>query len=89
MRKATKTVATWFGIVAGIAGLEHGYFEILQGNARPEGLMIASMGPPCVAEEVWNACEPAMTILPNFLVTGILAVILSLIILIGLCVVAL
>ncbi len=89
MRKATKTVATWFGIVAGIAGLEHGYFEILQGNARPEGLMIASMGPPCVAEEVWNACEPAMTILPNFLVTGILAVILSLIILIGLCAVAL
>src|SRR3972149_6730401 len=82
MRKATNAVSSWFGIAAGIAGLEHGYFEILQGNPRPEGLMIVSMGPPCVTEEIWNACEPAMTILPNFLVTGILAVILGLLILI-------
>jgi hypothetical protein len=65
MRKATKTVATWLGIAAGIAGLENGYFEILQGYTRPEGLMIASMGPPCDPEVVWNACEPAMTILPQ------------------------
>ena len=82
MRKATKTAAAWFGIVAGIAGLEHGYFEILQGNTRPAGLMIVSMGPPCVPEKIWNACEPAMTILPNFLITGILSVILGLLILI-------
>ena len=66
MRRATKTVATWFGISAGIAGLEHGYFEILQGSTRPAGLLIVSMGPPCVPEEIWNGCEPAMTILPNF-----------------------
>ena len=78
MRRATKTVATWFGISAGIAGLEHGYFEILQGSTRPAGLLIVSMGPPCVPEEIWNGCEPAMTILPNFLVTGILAVLLGL-----------
>ena len=44
MNKATKTVATWLGITAGIAGLEHGYFEILQGITRPESLMIVSMG---------------------------------------------
>ena len=82
MRKATKTVATWFGVAAGLAGIEHGYFEILQGNTRPEGLMIASIGPPCVPEEVWNACEPAMTVIPNFLITGILAVIIGLLVLI-------
>ncbi len=80
MRKATKIVATWLGIVAGIAGLEHGYFEILQGNAKPASLMFPSMGPPCVPEEVWNACEPSMSILPNFLVTGILAIMISLLI---------
>jgi hypothetical protein len=28
MRRATKTIATWFGMIAGIAGLEHGYFEL-------------------------------------------------------------
>jgi hypothetical protein len=35
MRKATQIVAASFGFIAGIAGLEHGYFEFLQGNARP------------------------------------------------------
>jgi hypothetical protein len=78
MRKATKTVATWFGIIAGIAGLEHGYFETLQGNLRPTALAFPSWGPPCDAEKIWHACEPAMSILPNFLVTGILAMLLSL-----------
>ena len=82
MRKATRIVASWFGIAAGIAGIEHGYYEILQGNTNTEGLMIASIGPPCVPEEVWNACEPAMTIIPNYLITGILAVITGLLILI-------
>ena len=82
MRYATKTVARWFGVAAGLAGIEHGYFEILQGNTRPESLMIVSMGPPCVPEEIWNACEPAMTILPNFLLTGILAVLTGLFIVI-------
>ena len=82
MRKATKTVATWFGVAAGIAGIEHGYFEILQGNIKRESLMISSIGPPCIPEEVWNACEPAMTVIPNFLITGILAAIIGLLILI-------
>src|SRR5574342_868342 len=82
MRKATKSVATWFGITAGVGGLEHGYFEILQGSTKPQGLMIASMGPPCVPEEIWNTCEPAMTVIPNFLITGILSVILGLLILV-------
>ncbi len=77
MRKATKTAATWLGIVAGIAGLEHGYFEFLQGNIPTPGLAFPSWGPPCVPEEIWHACEPAMSILPNFLITGILAMLLS------------
>src|SRR3990172_11008764 len=79
MRKATRIIAASFGILAGFGGLEHGYFEILQGNVRPESLMIASMGAPCVPEEIWNACEPAMTIIPNFLFTGILAMLLGLV----------
>jgi hypothetical protein len=82
MRKATRIVATSFGFIAGIAGLEHGYFEILQGNIRPASLMFASMGPPCVPERIWNACEPAMTVLPNLLVAGIFTVIFGLLIMI-------
>jgi hypothetical protein len=83
MRKATKAVAMWMGIVAGIGGLEHGYFEILQGNIRPDNLaFFSSMGPPCDPEVAWSACEPAMTILPNLLITGILALIFGLAVLI-------
>jgi hypothetical protein len=82
MRRATRIVATAFGFIAGIAGLEHGYFEILQGSTRPLSLMFASMGSPCIPEKIWNACEPAMTILPNFLITGILTIILGLLIMV-------
>jgi hypothetical protein len=79
MRKATRIIAASLGVFAGFGGPEHGYFEILQGNVRPDSLMIASIGPPCEPEEVWNLCEPAMTIVPSFLITGILATILGII----------
>jgi hypothetical protein len=80
MRKATRISATVLGLTAGLAGIEHGIFEVLQGNTRPEGLMISSIGPPCVPELSWNQCEPAMTVIPSFLITGILAVIFGLIV---------
>ena len=80
MRKATRITATVLGLTAGVAGIEHGCFEVLQGNARPEGLIIASMGPPCVPELSWNQCEPAMTVIPSFFITGILAIILGIVV---------
>jgi hypothetical protein len=80
MRKATKTTAMWLGIIAGLAGLEHGYFEFLQGDVPPPSLVFPSMGPPCVPEQVWNACEPAVTVLPSLGAAGILTVLLGLLI---------
>lgn len=74
MRRASRVTASVLGLFAGGASIEHGIYEILQGNIRPAGLLINSMGPPCRPETVWHACEPAMTILPSFLITGILAV---------------
>ncbi len=83
MRKATRIVAVCLGLLAGFAGLEHGYFETLQGNARPAGLMFPSWGPQqCDPAKIWHACEPAMSFLPNFLIMGVLTIILSLIIVI-------
>lgn len=79
MRKATRIVASALGMFAGFGGPEHGVFEMLQGHIRPDGLFIAAMAPPCNPEEVWNLCEPAMTVVPSFLVTGILATVLGLI----------
>lgn len=82
MRKSTKTAATWLGLVGGIAGLEHGYFAFIQGNIPIPGLAFPSWGPPCVPDEIWHACEPAMSIIPNFLITGILAILFSVILIV-------
>jgi hypothetical protein len=82
MRRAARITASVLGLTAGGAGIEQGIFEILQGNTRPEGLMIASMGPPCVPELSWNQCEPAMTVIPNYLTTGILAIVFGIVIMV-------
>lgn len=48
----------------------------------PDGIMIRAIGPPCQPARTPNGCEPAMTIIPNFLITGILAILVSLVIII-------
>jgi hypothetical protein len=71
--------ASIVGAYAGLLGAVHGYFEVLQGDLVPSAIGINAVGTPCQADKVWHACLPAETIVPNFLVTGILAIILSLI----------
>jgi hypothetical protein len=73
---ATRTVASTLGVLVGLAGVEHGFFEVLQGNVSPSDIMIEAIGP---AQRFWEyGTERALTIVPNFLVTGILAIILGL-----------
>ena len=72
MRNATKVTVSIFGALAGLMGIEHGIGETLQGNIAPDGLMILSWP----GSELFHILtgEPAMTIVPNLLVTGILAI---------------
>lgn len=79
MKSATRIAASTLGVYAGLLGIEHGVFETLQGDVAPSGLMINAIGAPCQADTVWHACFPAITLVPSFLVTGVLAVIFSLI----------
>jgi hypothetical protein len=73
---AIKRVASTFGVLVGLAGIEHGIFEILQGNVIPEGIMIDAIGP---SQRLWEySSETALTIIPNMLLSGILAVIFGL-----------
>jgi hypothetical protein len=65
------------GILMGLAGIEHGIGETLQGNIAPSGIMFPSWPGSAFFRIV--AGEPAMTIVPNLLVTGILAILFSLI----------
>lgn len=77
MNNATKITVSTFSAVAAVAALEHGIGEILQGNTAPNGMIIASWAD----SELFRilAGEPAMTIIPNFLVTGILTIIFALV----------
>lgn len=74
---ATKTLVSAFGALAGMAGIEHGIGEILQGNVAPGRMMILAW-PGSEPFRILGG-EPAMTIVPNLLATGILAVMFSLI----------
>lgn len=73
---ATRAVVATLGVVFGIGGLGHGIFETLQGNTPTNGLYINAIGG---AQKFWaHGNEPAFTVIPNFLLTGIAAIIVSL-----------
>jgi hypothetical protein len=77
MRKATKIFASVTGIIAGLAGMEHGIFEVLQKDARSSSLVFASMGAPCNPVSAWNGCEPAMSIISSFMLMGVITIVLG------------
>lgn len=78
--KATKIIVSTLGVILGISGMGHGFFEILQGNTQTNGLVIHAIGE---ADRLWiYGTEPAFTLIPNFLITGILSIIVSLVVII-------
>ena len=76
MNNATRVTVGVFGAVAALAGIEHGIGEVLQGNVAPGGVVIASW-PDSALFRTLNG-EPAMTLVPNLLASGILAILASL-----------
>lgn len=70
-----RVAVTVVGLYAGLLGAVHGVAEIQQGSIRPEGVMIHAIGEPCQPEEVWHACFPALTLVPNMGVTGVLVLV--------------
>jgi hypothetical protein len=77
---AAKATAVIFGVLAGLGGLTHGIGEVLQGNVKPDGIIINSWTQGPIATNMGG--EPAMTIVPNLLATGILTILVSLAVLI-------
>jgi hypothetical protein len=65
-----KVAASALGIFTGLGGASHGPGEMLQGNVAPSNIVFQAW-PSLTA----LAGEPAMTIIPNLLVTGILTII--------------
>jgi hypothetical protein len=74
---ATRAVATAMGVLVGIGSIDHGLLECLQGFRRTPGLLINALGPG-LSWTVWKqGGEGAFTLIPNFLVTGIVATLLG------------
>jgi hypothetical protein len=44
MNHATRTIVSTIGIILAIAGLDHGIFELLQGNVSTGGILIQTIG---------------------------------------------
>jgi hypothetical protein len=74
--QATRITVSTFGVLAGLIGILHGCFEMLQGNVATTGILIDAIGP---ANPWWHGGPaPALTLIPIFFGTGIFAVISSL-----------
>ncbi|SFN62462.1 hypothetical protein [Mycetocola miduiensis] len=72
---AVRTVVAVFGVLAAGAGVEHGIGEILQGSVASDGPFIRSW-PDTEAFDVLGG-EPALTVLPTMLLSGIVTVIVA------------
>jgi hypothetical protein len=72
---ATGAIASALGVMVGISGLDHGTFEVLQGNVATPGLVVQAIGPD---QRMWvYGTEEAMTLAPTFLIAGILTVLVA------------
>ncbi len=73
---ATRVIVATLGVIFGIGGFGHGLFEALQGYTPTSGMLIDAIGQ---AHRMWEyGNEPAFTLMPNFLITGVAAMIVSL-----------
>jgi len=73
---ATRVIATSIGAFFGLfSGVNHGFFELLQGNQPTDSLVIDAIGE---AQKFWPlGGEPAFTLIPNFMFTGIASMIVG------------
>jgi hypothetical protein len=79
MNKATRRTVSLVGVYAGLLGMAHGIFSLQQGNVPINGILFEAIGPPCQAETVYHACFPALTFLPNLFISGFLALLVGLV----------
>jgi len=73
---ATRVIATTVGVIFALSGINHGLFEALQGSKPTNGFFIRAIGE---AQRFWPlGTEDAFTIVPNFLASGLLAMLVGL-----------
>jgi hypothetical protein len=75
---ATRFIVSALGVLFALGGIDHGFFETLQGYTPTPGLIVQSIG---IQNRMWvYGTEDAFTLIPNFLLSGIAAISVSLLI---------
>ena len=74
---ATRVVIATFGLLAALAGVEHGVGELRQVPLPPPGLVFESW--PDVPAFAVLGGEPALTVLPSLAVSGLLTIVVALV----------
>lgn len=73
--KAIRIITSILGITLAMAAFTHGFFAMLQGNKATDGILIQAIGQQ---HRFWiYGTEEAITLIPNFLDSGLLTVALS------------
>jgi hypothetical protein len=75
---ATRRVASTLGVLIGIGSIDHGLLECLQGFHPTSGLIVNALGMGYRWTTWKQGGEGAFTLIPNFLVTGVIATTLGL-----------
>ena len=75
-KSAARITASTFGFLSGLGGITHGIGEIRQGNVTSSEIVVNSWTQGPIATNMGG--EPAMAIVPNLLITGLLTIIFSL-----------
>jgi len=75
VRDARQLTLSSMGAIVAVAGFEHGLGELLQGSVAPGGLVIQSW--PDSEFYASLGGEPAMTLIPNLAVSGLLTMAVS------------
>jgi hypothetical protein len=78
MNRTIRNTVAALGTLLGISGMNHGFFEALQGNRPTGGLLINAISAGNSWTRLTQGGEGALTLVPNFLATGLLAMALGL-----------
>ncbi|NJN65916.1 MAG: hypothetical protein HC884_03960 [Chloroflexaceae bacterium] len=82
MNRATRMNVATIGVIFGFSGMTHGFAETLQGNTPTGGMFINAIAAGSSWTRWSEGGEGAFTIVPNFLITGILAMLIGVVIII-------
>lgn len=77
MNKFTRKTVLVIGIYACILGAVHGFFEISHGFSPTDGVLISAVPVNTAVVDIWHANLPAISVIPNYLITGLITILLS------------